>query len=69
MPTLADLTQFVTFHSAAAQEHLWEWFSAQVDLLILSGELEQIDVDFPDDAHDIRQRVPGLPPLGAVPRP
>ena len=44
MPTLTDLAQFVTFHSAAAQDHLWEWFSAQVYTLILTGEQDSLIV-------------------------
>jgi hypothetical protein len=26
MPTLTDIAEFVTFHGAAGQEYLWEWF-------------------------------------------
>ena len=44
MPTLSDLAQFVTFHNAAAQEHLWEWFSAQVYALILRAEQDSVIV-------------------------
>ena len=44
MPTLTDLTQFVTFHSTVAQEYLWEWFSAQVYALILKAEQDSLIV-------------------------
>lgn len=44
MPTLTDLAQFVTFHSAVAQEYLWEWFSARVYQLMLAAEQDSLIV-------------------------
>lgn len=44
MSTLSDFAQFVTFHSAAAQEQLWECFSAQVYSLLLKAEQDSLIV-------------------------
>lgn len=44
MKTLIDLTKFVTFHSEAAVEQLWEWFSAQVYELLLKRERNNLIV-------------------------
>ena len=44
MNTLLDLSKFVTFHNEAAEEQLWEWFSAQVYELLLKKERDSLIV-------------------------
>jgi hypothetical protein len=44
MLTLAEINQFVTFHNQATQEQLWEWFSAQVYVLMLKKERDSLIV-------------------------